>query len=195
MTSIPLCACGCGNPTRIAPRTRSRLGWVKGQYTKFLPSHHLRNRTVPLKWGYPTASSTFSIWNGMMKRCFDPSHRAYKWYGGRGISVCERWHHFPNFLADMGERPEGKSIDRYPNPDGNYEPGNCRWATQKEQMRNSRSARFLTVNGETRTFREWEESLGLCRGIVHWRVKKGWPPEDCISASDAGRVRHGFGRS
>jgi hypothetical protein len=75
----------------------------------------------------------------MIKRCRYPSWRNFQYWGGRGVSVCVRWQKFENFLTDMGERPAGKSIDRYPNKDGNYEPGNCRWATPKEQAANRRA--------------------------------------------------------
>jgi hypothetical protein len=72
----------------------------------------------------------------MLSRCDDPSQDSYKYYGGRGITICERWRVFENFLADLGVRPEGMTLDRYPNRDGNYEPGNCRWATHREQRIN-----------------------------------------------------------
>lgn len=75
----------------------------------------------------------------MRDRCNYPTNGNYEWYGGRGISVCDRWAEFSEFLADMGERPEGKTLDRI-DPDGNYEPNNCRWATPKEQ-RNNQSPR------------------------------------------------------
>jgi len=76
----------------------------------------------------------------MVQRCTNPNTPGWKWYGGAGITVCARWCEFTGFLADMGERPEGKTLDRYPNPAGNYEPGNVRWATPYEQRHNRRKA-------------------------------------------------------
>lgn len=81
---------------------------------------------------------TYNSWANMVKRCTNPKQPKYPVYGGRGIVVCDRWRHFENFLADMGERPPGKSLDRFPNNDGNYEPSNCRWATSKQQHETQR---------------------------------------------------------
>jgi hypothetical protein len=80
---------------------------------------------------------TYGTWVSMRVRCSNPNSRNYKWYGARGVTVCERWSSFENFLADMGERPEGRTLDRI-NNDLGYEPGNCRWATPKEQIANQR---------------------------------------------------------
>lgn len=74
----------------------------------------------------------------MKTRCTNPNSTSWKDYGGRGIKICDRWQAFENFLEDMGERPYGTTLDRYPNNDGNYEPGNCRWATLKQQGANKK---------------------------------------------------------
>jgi len=88
-------------------------------------------------------SKEYVVWQHIMRRCYTKTNPAYRYYGGRGISVCKRWHDFSNFVSDMGVKPDGLSIDRIDN-NGNYEPSNCRWATQKEQVQNSRSAKLTS---------------------------------------------------
>lgn len=85
----------------------------------------------------------YGSWRAMIKRCEDPKHDSYQWYGARGISVCERWRRsYSAFISDMGPKPTpDHSVDRYPDADGNYEPGNCRWATREEQAQNKKKAR------------------------------------------------------
>jgi hypothetical protein len=124
-------------------------------------------------------SRAYKAWMRMRRRCEAPYSSQYKWYGARGIKVCERWHVFENFLADMGEPKTGESLDRIDN-NGHYEPSNCRWATHHEQMRNTRRCRLLTVNGITKTTQEWAEQTGLHRTTIQWRMKKGYLPEEVI---------------
>lgn len=108
----------------------------------------------------------------MIRRC-SCDHPKYRHWHGRGITVCERWKTFENFLADMGPRPSPKhSLDRI-DPDRGYEPGNVRWATRIEQNRNLRTVRRLTYNGVTLSVPEWAEKLGLCVGTLRVRLSRG----------------------
>ena len=122
-----------------------------------------------------------SIWKNMKRRCRDPKDARYKDYGGRGISVCQRWLSFQHFINDMGPRPSLKhSIDRIDN-NGNYEPSNCRWADYKTQAANSRRAKLLTINGETCTIGEWARRVGICNGTrIRMRLQQGMSPEDAV---------------
>lgn len=103
----------------------------------------------------------YNVWLNMRLRCSDPEHKNFSDYGGRGIKVCDRWQNsFANFYADMGDRPEGYSLDRIDN-NGNYCPENCRWADQKTQNRNKRNNALVSFKGERKTLREWAEVLGI----------------------------------
>ncbi len=135
--------------------------------------------------GYKTAgkySSEYSIWSNIRARCRNQNNTQYRSYGGRGIEVCERWAtDFLNFLADMGRRPSpDHSIDRIDN-DGNYEPGNCRWATRSEQARNRRSSRFIEFNGKSMTLAAWADESGVNMRALHLRLKNGWPLERALT--------------
>ena len=101
-------------------------------------------------------------WNCMRQRCLCPKKDGYKYWGGRGVTVCDRWKHFDNFLSDMGERPLGTTLDRKDN-NGNYEPGNCRWATSTEQNRNNRGNRLIEHAGQRKTVTEWADERGVNR--------------------------------
>lgn len=140
-----------------------------------------------------TGSITWTSWHSMRDRCERPGHIGYHLYGGRGITVCERWKSFENFLADMGERPsKDHQIERKDN-NGNYEPSNCRWATRKEQARNRRTQTMLTYNGETLCVSEWAERLGVERGRLQNRINLGWPADRILTEPIA--ARRNFGRN
>jgi len=133
---------------------------------------------------------TFHSWNHMLARCTNPNNPAYADYGGRGISVCVRWlESFANFLADMGECPTGMSIDRFPNNDGNYEPGNCRWATPKQQANNRRlrrDAHLISFYGETKHLTAWAQdsrvkSVGISPSCLESRFFHGWSAERALT--------------
>jgi hypothetical protein len=124
-------------------------------------------------------SATYYSWASMINRCTNPRNKSFPRYGGRGIIVCERWFDFRNFLADMGEKPNGRlSLDRIDN-NGNYERDNCRWATRKEQARNTRRNR--TLNGQTKSITEWAEIYKLPRWIIYDRLRLKWSIEKVLT--------------
>jgi ribosomal protein L19 len=123
----------------------------------------------------------YPTWQGMCRRCSDPRHVAYHRYGGRGITVCERWkENFWAFVADIGDRPAGRTLNRIDN-DGNYEPGNCNWATQKEQSANQSCKRVLTFNGLTLTITQWAQKTGLTAFALRKRIRNGWSVERTLT--------------
>ncbi len=129
--------------------------------------------------GIPTPE--YRCWTEMKQRCLNPRKDFFAIYGGRGIKVCERWlSSFDNFLADMGRRPPGTSLDRR-DTNGNYEPGNCRWATPMQQQHNIRSNHLITINGETRCVQEWNAVLGFSRGLISNRMRRGWSAEEALA--------------
>jgi hypothetical protein len=115
----------------------------------------------------------YKRWSSMVERCCNPNHYAYAGYGGRGIAVCERWRVFDAFQADMGYPPsKDHSLDRIDN-DGNYEPGNCRWAHRKEQMRNRSNTIVVEYNGAKRSLSEWAEILDVSYNTLFGRYANG----------------------
>lgn len=120
--------------------------------------------------------SNYESWRGMIRRCTNPKYALYKDYGGRGIKVCDRWlNSISAFTEDMGQRPPGGFYLERINNNGNYEPGNCRWATRKEQARNKRNNHLITLDGVTLTLAEWSERSGIHFGTILMRIKLGWP--------------------
>jgi len=135
-----------------------------------------RNRKHGL---YRTPS--YRSWQKMRARCLNTNHKHYSNYGGRGITICERWNDFRNFFADMGERPEGMTLERIDNSKG-YSPENCRWATRKEQQNNMRRNRILQLNGKSMNLTQWAEYLGIKRKTLEKRLNIfGWSVERALT--------------
>lgn len=144
-------------------------------------STHYRHGHATDKLG---KSREYLSWRAMMQRCRDPNSPAYPRYGGRGIKVCDRWLKFENFLADMGPRPEGMTLDRWPDNDGNYEPNNCRWATRTEQASNTRGNHMITAAGRTQTLTAWARELGIDPAAIRYRIDRmGWSEEKAVTTA------------
>ncbi len=130
----------------------------------------------------------YRIWTNMRSRCENEKFDSYPYYGGRGIKVCDRWRVFELFLYDMGAPGAGESIDRI-NPDKDYEPDNCRWATKVEQANNTRRNVRIHYKGITRTMTQWSRIAGIAVGTIHSRMKRGWDGVRAISEPVKGSAR------
>jgi len=178
--AVWLCRCECGVEKRIRGlvlrdgRSRScgclRVDTTVARSTKhgFAPS----GRQPP----------TYHSWLGMKARCTNPKHKSYPDYGGRGIKVCERWMAFENFYADMGEKPARTSLERA-NNEGNYEPGNCYWASPTQQANNMRSNRVIAFRGVSRNLGEWAATLRISKTTLAERLSK-WPIARALSVKN-----------
>ena len=129
----------------------------------------------------------YGVWRSMVSRCHNKSHVDYKNYGGRGISVCVRWRRsFENFYTDTSPRPSGMSLDRIDN-NGDYTAENCRWATRKQQNRNTRRNRVLTFNGESKCVSEWSEITGIRYHTIIGRIDRcGWSIDKALTTKTRG---------
>ena len=164
------CICDCGNKT-IVPSTKLVSGHTSScgclHYERFTQScitHGMRQ------------SAEYNIWCGIKARCLNPNNEAFDRYGGRGITMCDRWKDsFENFYADMGPRPGNNySVERL-NNDGNYEPNNCIWATDTDQANNRRTSCFYSHNGVTKTIAQWSRDYNLPQYKLHKRlIVLGW---------------------
>ena len=126
-------------------------------------------------------SPEWGAWAAMRGRCNNPNTHYYADYGGRGISIAQEWSTFERFYADMGPRPKGCSLDRI-DVDGNYTPGNCRWATAKTQGRNKRKTVLMTARGRTQSLSDWADETGMLPITLYKRHISGWSDEEAIYA-------------
>lgn len=167
------CICDCGKTKDILLKS------VVNGSTKSCGCLRKINHKSKVIHGY-TNTAIYRCWNSMLSRCNNKNNANYNNYGGRGIIVCERWHKFENFLEDMGEKPNaGLSLDRIDN-NGNYCLENCRWATNKEQMRNRRNTKNINLYGKDTPLTELAEKKGLNPQTVRKRLDRGWNNEEAI---------------
>lgn len=170
-----LCRCECGDMVGV------QAGSLRGGRT--LSCGCLRREVTRdrMRTHGMTGSAEYTIWIGMRARCRNPQDEAYSRYGGRGITVCAAWgESFEQFLRDMGQCPTGLTLDRI-NNDGNYEPGNCRWATYTQQSRNRRSNVTIEMGGVRRCVAEWAPIVGIRATTIYRRIRYGWSGEDAIT--------------
>jgi len=171
-----LCKCDCGKEKVV------RLGDIRDGRVKSCGCLH---DILPIKHGQAKNGErglTYRTWSNIRRRCLNPNAHEYESYGGRGIRICDRWEDFAAFVEDMGERPSQRhSIDRI-DPEGDYTPDNCRWATPKQQGRNRRNNRTLTYKGETLCLSEWSERIGISLNAIASRLDVcGYTVEEALT--------------
>ncbi len=169
------CKCDCGNNTivngisLIHGRTKS-CGCLQKEKTSKLAFKHGKS-----------GNRTYLSWNHMVQRCENKNNSQYKDYGGRGVTIDSSWrgdHGFENFFRDMGDRPNGKTLDRHPDKNGNYTKDNCRWATKKQQQRNTRSNVWIEAFGKLKLLIDWCEELEIQNGSIQRHLSLGRRFED-----------------
>ena len=157
----------CGEPFP-KPHNEHGASWARRRFCS------IKCRKPNLKHGSAWKAPEYAIWQAIIQRCTNPNARTWNRYGGRGITICERWRSYVNFITDVGKRPSPTlSLDRIDNMRG-YEPGNCRWTDIKTQARNTRLNRRLTVNGQSRPITEWAELFGIKPNTIATRLRSGW---------------------
>ncbi|SDH10548.1 hypothetical protein SAMN05216466_107116 [Paraburkholderia phenazinium] len=177
-----LCACDCGEESVVSgkslrtDKTRS-CGCLIADAAKVHARVHGHARPG-------SHTRTYHTWQAMRRRCLQEKDSHFAEYGGRGITICERWNSFERFLEDMGERPAGLSLDRYPDVNGNYEPGNCRWATIKEQNENKRNSLAYEFKGRRLSLKDWAKETGIGYATLRDRIRnRGWTIDRALSTS------------
>jgi hypothetical protein len=166
------CACSCG------VKFTADIHEVKNGHTKSCGCLRFEPKNIVHGERH---SPEYAIRIGMLRRCYNPNSQDWENYGGRGIAVCERWKEsIVNFIADMGRRPPGSSIERIDNS-GDYEPSNCRWATRREQCNNKRSSRLITAFARTQTIAEWSRETKTLEGTIWSRLRAGHSPEVSVT--------------
>ena len=181
------CLCDCGKINLVAAGAL-RAGQSKGCRACRKKDGGLLRRThghTAVVNGRKNSTRVYSIWRGMLQRCRDEN---WQNYGERGIAVCERWNSFENFYGDMGEPPSARHSIERKDPNGDYCPDNCVWATAKEQARNRRNNRIVEFNGEALTIAEWSDRTGIKSATIHARLDRGWDIAKALAAPSQKRT-------
>lgn len=168
------CKCDCGNFKNIF------LKYLRNGDTRSCGCINKKETSARFKKHGMSRTNEYNIWLAMISRCENVKNKSFLNYGGRGISVCSSWKKFENFIKDMGKKPENLTLDRIDN-DGNYEPNNCRWATRKQQSRNTSRNVYIEYNGENMCVKDWAIKLGVRDKLIHERISYGWPIEKVLS--------------
>lgn len=178
------CTCECGSKRTVDPR---RLLSGETKSCGCFRSEFIAARNTTHDAAY---SHDYNLWSHIRQRCENPKNTQYKNYGGRGILMCERWRNcFSTFIADMGPRPSlSHSIDRI-DVNGNYEPGNCRWIKKSEQSRNTRTNKWIEIDGQRMILADWGRLSGVKPETISGRIKRGWQPNDAVWISSIGKHR------
>lgn len=167
-----MCRCDCGNIAVVIG------GNLRRGNTTSCGCRHSEIARSNIKHGMARGgqvSPEHACWSAMLSRCENPNDAAFDAYGGAGVEVCEAWHSFVKFYADVVRRPSpNHSLDRYPNPHGNYEPGNVRWATAQQQSRNRRTNVLVQYRGRQMCLAEACELAGIKYGTAYMRMQRGW---------------------
>lgn len=173
------CACDCGNVSMVWLK---HLGSGGTRSCGCLSAEIMAGNTYGLRHGHASRlTPEYMAWRNIKSRCTNESTPGFHLYGGRGISFCDRWHVFENFLEDMGERPgPGHSIDRIDNSLG-YSPDNCAWRDKKTQSRNTRSNRLVSFGGKTMPIASWADEVGINRHAIGRRIAAGWSVLDALT--------------
>ena len=166
------CLCDCGDTSVV------REDCLKTGNTKSCGCYYRETRGVNKTHGMWN-TRTYKIWSGMKARCTSEDKKHHL-YAGKGVKVCDRWLQFVNFLEDMGECQEGLTIDRI-DGNGDYCPGNCRWATPKEQANNSAANHIVNYLGESLNIGQWAERMGIKANTLVYRIKRGWPVDKALT--------------
>jgi len=173
------CKCSCLNIVKVRSSSiRAGLITSCGCYSKLCTTQRNSKHDCAVRGSVTT---TYRVWLGMKSRCNNPNNMNYYRYGAVGIKVCDSWNHsFENFLKDMGERPDGLTLERKENSKG-YFKDNCRWATPKEQANNRKSNRLVTFDGKTKSIAQWAEEYSLRYTVLRGRIKSGWDMGDALN--------------